>query len=77
MVKDELEIINQDFKNALLFEDKFSRFNALNNVAKETSSSDIPNFLKARILNSINEQQQSIIGLMDIEHKDLSPCFIV
>jgi hypothetical protein len=71
-MKDTLEVINQDFKSALLFEDSDSRFKALDNVAKETNSSDIPNFLKARILNSIREHQFSIVSL-----GDLKPCFEV
>ncbi len=69
-MKDTLEIINEDFKSAMKWEDTESRFKALENVAKETSSSDIPNCLKARILDTIREHQFSICSL-----GDLKPCF--
>ena len=76
-MEDILERLNEQFKSALVFEDKFSKFNALSEFAKETNSADIPEFLKQRMLKSASEQQMSLVGLMDIKINSLSPCFAV
>ena len=78
-MKDEIERINSDFKRALVFEDKFSKFTALSEVEKDTSSADIPQFLKDRILRAITEQQRSIAGLLnrEVNLTDLNSCCVV
>lgn len=73
-MNDTLEVLNQDFKSALKWESEADKFKALENVAKETNSADIPEFLKARILNSVREHQFNIVGHLD---SDLNSCFIV
>jgi hypothetical protein len=58
---EEVENINSELANALSFEDKFSKFTALGEVANLTqSSNNIPLALRERILKRIDEEQKKI-----------------
>lgn len=67
-MKEQQENINRlsdDFNKILCFEDKFKRFSALGDLARETASSDIPNFLKERLIYRIGEEQGFIVGFLN------------
>ena len=58
--------ISDDFNKIISFEDRFSKFKALGELSKETSSNQvIPKFFKYRILKQIEEHQQNIAGLLE------------
>jgi len=60
-VKESVEAINSELAVALSYEDKFSKFNALGEVANLTSSNvNIPSFLKDRILKRIDDEQKKM-----------------
>ena len=60
-IRENVEAINSELANALSFEDKFSKFTALGDVANLTASNQvIPEGLKLRILNRISGEQQQI-----------------
>jgi hypothetical protein len=64
MSQEELNTIQEQFKNAMCFEDSVSRFNALIEVAKATDSSSLPIQIKDRINQRIHENQMRVAGLI-------------
>ena len=70
--KMDLQAINLEINRALSFEDKFSRFTALSDVAVLTSSSaDIPEVIKDRVLKRIEKEQQKFAYDYPIEQESL------
>lgn len=62
---DELETIKGDLSSCLILENSFDKFKRLGEIAKETDSSNIPEFLKKRIKDRIQEHQLNIVGILD------------
>ncbi|MHA1383245.1 MAG: hypothetical protein ACTSR3_05770 [Candidatus Helarchaeota archaeon] len=61
----EQQEIKTELEKALSFEDEWSKFKALGEVAELTKSCDLPQGIKERILKRIDEHQLSIAGLLD------------
>ncbi len=60
----DLNIIQDEFKKALLIENKLDQFESLRQVAIQTDSSSLPNFMKDRINQAISNKQMALVGLL-------------
>lgn len=58
------EILTEEYKTALQIESKFDKFQALGEFIKDTSSSNMPDFLKKRFIQRAEEHQFELVGFL-------------
>ena len=70
--KMEIQTIKQEMERALSFEDNVARIQALDEVISLTGSSNLPPFLKKRIISRCAENQVNTVASLDFQGFDES-----